>query len=238
MPAQASALPCAGNCTSLFDGQAGVHSQDTFGVRGTIAIPVAQPALCTGTVTFSDEWTMVTGYKRYATHNRKNATWAQIGYGRDILTDGLAPGPDRLLSFAQFTLACKPDCSDKEVRTNVFPAPSLGSSVTYSNYQRSADGKIHMYANNVHYLKTGYTAQSTWDPAWAAQFFNETYDQNDDVWGTSPDRSDFFRLQRYLSNGGIDFISVLSAGNDNPTRWHQQSYNPGVGGLGFKNWND
>src|SRR4029079_18272010 len=128
-PASA-AVPCGSNPGSYFAGAQSPQAASTYGASGQIEIPNFIPALCTGATSFSDAWVMVTDLDRYA----------QIGFGKDYLTDGATTVNPRLISFAQYY-----DIGHNPV-THVFPAPTLGSTVTYRNALRSDDNHIHMLA--------------------------------------------------------------------------------------------
>lgn len=191
------------NCLNQGNYFAGVGSPRTSAIFGSRAeIQRDDPQLCSaagGSPSDSSAWAMVTA--QIVGHPNQDH-YAQVGYAKVGARSG--EPVQGLHVFAQYTRACKPDCAGANF-VNVY-APAPGGTELYTNVLRSSDNRIHMLADGVEIARTGYDPQGDWQPEWQAQFAGETFHPQSDVVGTVNNRTRFFRLQRFESNGDINFI--------------------------------
>jgi hypothetical protein len=240
-PPAVAARACESPSMSYFEGAYSAYVTSVFGARGRIEYN--NPDLCGSDVSDSGislAWSMVTAHSDADPNGLDPSLdgWAQAGYGQ-FGGSNLAGAPAGFHIFSQWTRACKNNGTcrgDAAVVTTYNPAPT-GSTI-YSNYLRASDQHIVMYAASTFLDSTSYNPAGDWDAAWAGQFFGETKHLGDDVVGVQGDPTSFDYLQKYASNGDINFFVSLSHGHSPGTRYHYSTFSPAVGGLGFRIWTD
>lgn len=218
-----------GTKSNYLDGYGTTYQTSIYGVRADIERN--DPALCSpsgGSPSLSAAWAMVTPNQAYH--------WAQTGYIKVGTVSPDFPNHTGFHTFAQYTQQCQPNCSGSGVTTAFGDDP--GGTATYAAYLRSSDDRIHMTVDGTTLLTMNYDVTGEWVNDWAGQFAAETYHVQSDVPGTSSDRTRFNYIQRYESNGDINFIQNLYLFSGIPTRYKYDEFAASVGGRGIDLWTD
>lgn len=179
---------------NYYDGGYTLRSQSIYGARALID-KTNNPVFCPDLGT---TWaTVLVGSNICAaggiTFHAQVGTGIVQGHSRDVVTE--------------WTKKCcgQPECDDPFVRHYRHNAPS--GPLEYEVYQRT-DGYVVMRAGGNVVDVTGYNVSGDWDTAWTDQFFGETWDLPTYMPGVSSSKVRFQELQRYESNGDINYIQT------------------------------
>jgi len=204
------------------------YTVNNYGVRSDIETNYAE--LCSsagGSPSLSTAWAMLTPDQAFH--------WAQAGYIKVGIENTGFPGPTGLHYVAQYTQECQPSCSGAGVTTVVTGDPGT-STHRYASYLRASDDRIHMTVDGTNLLTMNYDVTGEWVNEWAGQFGGETYHSQSDIPGTNADRTRFKYMQRFESNGDINFLQTLYYVGSPPGRYHRDVGNASVGGKYLDMW--
>lgn len=225
---QASAAPYC-SFEGHYDGMTKDPDTTLYGARALVE--QENPNLC-GAGNASSAWVMVEakegGYTNYA----------QSGYrdrGSNLTHSGYH-------NFAQWTLGCFPNnCTGATYTDQIDAAPT--SATNYKVYVQASTGHILMDHDGTNIGDTGYNVSGDWDPAYKVTFTGETHSINTDMPGHPADKVSFTSVQRYESNGSINYINggALSKIPDSTSCgsgciYGYDRYSPATGQAGLKIW--
>lgn len=116
-------------------------------------------------------------------------------------------------TFAQWTRGCNPNCmgSGGNIVTMLGPDPS--GVATYSAFLKSSTQTIVMKVGSQIVGETGYNPADVWDSRWQAEYFGEVYHHESDLMGKDSNRLKVTNIQRYESDGSINFVANLNYDN-------------------------
>lgn len=204
------------------------------------------PDLCGGGGTsngLSSAWTMVTAHPVDSSGSDGHAQvgYLDMGASYPYVTDLGAPsGYHR---FSEWTRKCfaHGTCGSTiaaNISFSTYATPDAGTD-TFDVHRVASDGHLHMYINGTNVDEVGYNTTGDWNSAWAVEILGETKHWQDNLVGTPTDPINFDNLQRYESDGSINFFTGLSKAEAPPRdRYHFGWTSPSGGGQGFKIWTD
>lgn len=111
------------------------------------------------------------------------------------------------------------------------------SSHQYTVNLRASDDRIHMTRDGLNLLTVDYDVSGKWQNEWRGQWAGETWHLATDVPGTAADPTTINYIQRYESNGDINFVTSLTT-NSSSSRYGRSTGAANVGGRRFSFWTD
>lgn len=248
-PVQAAQGSCSGQTSHDFVGGATTFQSSIYGARADI--DQYQPDLCNTSsgyaVSASEAWAMVTADDK----SNSSGTPHPVHYAQSGIVRWGNSSPTEFHgfhTFAQWTRGCNPNCTGRGGNIVTMLGPDPSGVATYSAFLRSSTQTIVMKVGSQIVGETGYNPADVWDSRWQAEYFGEVYHHESDLMGKDSNRLKVTNIQRYESDGSINFVANLnydngtakycSGGNVNCPRFHIEDFAPGAGGLGMKLWTD
>lgn len=236
----ASAARACGPTQYGFAGAQSAFATSVFGARAQIEYN--NPDLCGSDADgsgFSTAWSMVDAWSADdPDHNHSDwIGYAQAGYyqaGGSVA--GYSTG---IWEWSQYSSKCVSHgtCgTDAKFHNSYYGHPS--GTHMYANYRSSSDGHVHMTVDGNQIDETNYDPTGDWAAAWQGEFYGEVHDWGTDIPGTDGDRTTLNYLQKYESNGNINFFSSVTGTTTANTRYHRDVFDAAVGGKAVNVWTD
>ena len=219
--AEAAKAKC-GAVGNFYAGATSAFATSTYGVRADVE--TNRPALCNasgGSPSVSSAWVMLLP--------NNAAYYAQAGYAKVGLGNSQYNNGFHYLAQYKTPSGSRPTFISGDPGTTTH---------TYAVYLRASDDRIHMTRDGVNLLTLNYDTTGTWSTSWGGEFSGEAFHKQSDVPGTATDRTRFNYIQRYLGNGGIDFVTTLNGFTQPSSRYHRHKGAAQVGGQYLDVWTD